>query len=51
MGDHRLPERVMSGGMENAGKRRPGGSIENGRAAGQRIVGCLASQRTGASPP
>ena len=24
MGDHRLPERVMSGELENAGKRRPG---------------------------
>ena len=25
MGDHRLPKRVMSGELENAGKRRPGG--------------------------
>ena len=25
MGDHRLPKRVMSGGLENAGKRGPGG--------------------------
>ena len=25
MGDHRLPTRVMSGELENAGKRGPGG--------------------------
>ena len=25
MGDHRLPKRVMSGELENAGKRGPGG--------------------------
>ena len=25
LGDHRLPKRVMSGELENAGKRRPGG--------------------------
>ena len=25
MNDHRLPKRVMSGELENAGKRRPGG--------------------------
>ena len=25
MGDHRLPERVKSGELENAGKRRPRG--------------------------
>ena len=25
MGDHRLPKRLMSGELENAGKRRPGG--------------------------
>ena len=25
MGDHRLPKRVMSGEMENTGKREPGG--------------------------
>ena len=25
MGDHRLPKRVMSGDLENAGKRGPGG--------------------------
>ena len=25
MGDHRLPKRVMSGELENAKKRRPGG--------------------------
>ena len=25
MGDHRLPKRIMSGELENAGKRGPGG--------------------------
>ena len=25
MGDHRLPKRVMSGGLKNAGKHRPRG--------------------------
>ena len=25
MGDHRLPKRVMSGELETAGKREPGG--------------------------
>ena len=25
MGDHRLPKRVVSGELENAGKRGPGG--------------------------
>ena len=28
MGDHRLPKRVMSGELENAGKRGPGGGGE-----------------------
>ena len=28
MGDHRLPKRVMSGELENAGKRGPGGKGE-----------------------
>ena len=28
MGDHRLPKRVMSGELENAGKRRPWGKEE-----------------------
>ena len=30
MGDHGLPERVMSGELENAGKRRPGGKQKEG---------------------
>ena len=28
MGDHRLPKRVVSGELENAGKRGPGGEGE-----------------------
>ena len=28
MGDHRLPERVTSGELDNAGKRRAGGGGE-----------------------
>ena len=28
MGDHKLPKRVMSGELENAGKRGPGGEEE-----------------------
>ena len=43
MGDHRLPKRVVSGELENAGKRGPGGRRNNGRTAWQRIFGycCL----------
>ena len=50
MGDHMLPERVMSGELENAGKRGPGGRRKNGQTASQRIVGCLASRGTKAPP-
>ena len=32
-GDHRLPKRVMSGELENAGKRGPGGKRNSGRTA------------------
>ena len=45
MGDHRLPKRVMTAELENAGKRGPGGRRNNGRTAWQRIFGYLASRR------
>ena len=32
-GDHRLPKRVMSGELENAGKRGPGGRRKSGQTA------------------
>ena len=47
MGDHRLPKRVMSGELENAGKRGPGGRRKSGRTAWQMIFGYLASRGTG----
>ena len=51
MGDHRLPKRVMSGELENAGKRGPGGKEkERIRAAWQMIFGYLASRGTGKPP-
>ena len=50
MGDHRLPKRVMSGELENAGKRGSGARKKNGRAAWQRIFGYLASEETGTLP-
>ena len=50
MGDHRLPKRVMSGELENAGKRGPGGRRNNGRTALQRIFGYLALPGTGTLP-
>ena len=50
MGDHRLPKRAMSGELENAGKRGPGGKEKNGRTAWQMIFGYLASRGFGASP-
>ena len=50
MGDHRLPKRVMSGELENAGKRGPGGRRKSGRAAWQMIFGYLASRGTGEPP-
>ena len=43
MGDHRLPKRVMSGELEDTGKRGPVGRRRNGRTAWERIVGYLAS--------
>ena len=50
MGDHRLPKRVMSGELEKAGKRGPGGKEKNGRTAWQMIFGYLASREAGAPP-
>ena len=51
MGDHRLTKRVMSGELENAEKRGPGGRKNNNeRTAWQRIVGYLVLRRTGAPP-
>ena len=52
MGDHRLSKWVMSGELENAGKRGPGGKkkICYGRISWQRIVGYLALRGTGAPP-
>ena len=41
MGDHRLPKRVMSGELENAGKRGLGGRRKSGRTAWQMIFGYL----------
>ena len=49
MCDYRLPKRVMSEELENAGKRGPGRK-KNGRTAQPRIVGYLASRGTGAPP-
>ena len=58
MGVHRLPKRVMSGELENAGKRGPGGEekeltdcvADDRRTAWQMIVGYLASRGTGEPP-
>ena len=50
MGDQRLPKRVMSGELENAGKRGPGGRIKSGRTAWRMIFGYLASRGTGEPP-
>ena len=50
MGDHRLPKRIMSGELKNAGKRGPGRRRKSGRTAWQIIFGCLASRGTGTPP-
>ena len=44
MGDQRLPERVMSGELENAGKRGPGGRRKSGRIACRMIFAYLGSR-------
>ena len=50
MGDHRLPKRVMSGDLENAGIGGPGGRTNIRRTAWQRIFGYWASGGTGTLP-
>ena len=50
MDDHRLRKRVMSGELENAGKRGPGGRRKSVRTAWQMIFGYLGSRGTGAPP-
>ena len=50
MGDHRLPKRVVSGELENAGKRGPGARRKSGRTAWQMIFDYLAAWGTGAPP-
>ena len=44
VGDHRLPKRVVSGELENAGKRGPGGKEK------EWTEDYLASRGTGAPP-
>ena len=50
IGDNRLPKRVVSGELESAGKRGPGGRKKSGRTAWQMIFDYLASRGTGAPP-
>ena len=50
MGDYRLPKRVMSKELENAGKRGPGGRRNSGQTAWQMIFGDLESRGTRAPP-
>ena len=51
MGDHRLPKRVVSGELKNAGKHGPGGGgRKSGRTPWQMIFGYLASRGTGEPP-
>ena len=47
MGDHRLPKRVMSGELENAGR---GERRINRWTARKRVAGYLASRGAGAPP-
>ena len=54
MGDHRLPKRVMSGELENAGKRGPGGKEEKWTdcvAEERRIFGIAGDWSTAALDP
>ena len=54
MGDHRLPERVMSGELENAGKRGPGGKEKEWTdcvADDLRLFGVTGYWRTAALDP
>ena len=50
MGDRRLPKRVMSRELENAGKQARGEGKKNEWTAWQRIFSSLASRETGESP-
>ena len=50
MGDHRLPKRVMLGGLRTRETVGRGGRRNNKRTAWQRIVGYFGSRRTGAPP-
>ena len=50
MGDHRLPKRVMSGELENAGKRGPGGKEKEWTDCVADDLRLLASRKTGAPP-
>ena len=54
MGDHRLPKRVMSGELENAGKRGPGGKEKEWTdcvADDLRLFGVTVDWRTAAFDP
>ena len=54
MGDHGLPKRVMSGKLENAGKRGPGGKEKEWArsvAAGRRLFGIKGDWSTTALDP
>ena len=54
MGDHRLPNRVMSGELENAGKRGPGGKEKEWTdyvADDLRLVGVTGDRSTAALDP
>ena len=51
MGNHRLPYRVMSGELEKAGKRGPGGKEKEWTDCVADDLSYLASRGTGAPPP
>ena len=54
MGDHRLPKRVMSGELKNAGKRGPGGKEKEWTdcvADDLRLFGVKGDWRTAALDP
>ena len=45
MGDHRLPRRVISGELDNAGQRGPGGKEKEWiDCVAEKTIGCLASR-------
>ena len=54
MGDHRLPKRVMSGELENAEKRGPGGKEKEGTeyvAEDRRLLGITGDWSTAVLDP